>query len=475
MDDLRQRFAALNDIRMPELWDEVERRAETLRNLAPAERLAPAPPMWRGTIAGRSRGSSRPIASRRTIALLVAAAITVALIGGAIAAGSVFVHRPETSPTPETAPTPSASLTQPAMGGGLLLVRDAVPTVVPPDPQDFTDGTYNLYTLDIGTGTKTLLGTVPYHWATSFQPEFQWAADRKHVLITDRKGGVWGLSGPTDAGRPLVAACCGQPNTADWVLSPRGDLIAGLHSSTVTVPGQDGPTDLPDAVVISAADGTGVRTRPLPEGLHWDASGIAWSPDESAIAIATCGPCNYAPPRETPTGVDHEHLYIVPVDGSPIRDLIDDTQRGFFGPTWSPDGASILVVRKECMPGTALPGCQPSHSLVTVVSLTGGGQSVVADAPDLRSAPALSPDGRRIAYSIEKIPAGQDPVDEQGGVFVMDTDGGHLTRLSDGFDPRWSPDNKWLLFTKARGGDVWIVAVDGGELRPIGTFGAVAW
>lgn len=251
--------------------------------------------------------------------------------------------------------------------------------------------------------------------------------------------------------------------------------MAGLHTATVRVPGQQGSTDLPDAIVVTAVDGSRVRTLPLPEGLHVYVTGITWAPDESAIAIAACGPCNYAPPRETPTGVDHEHLYVVPVDGSPIRDLIDDTRRGFFGPAWSPADASIVVVRKECMPNTALPGCQPAHNLVTIVSAGDGSENVVADVPDLGSAPVVSPDGGRIAYSIEKIPAGQDPTDTTGGVFVMGSDGGHLTRLSDGFEPRWSPDGHWLMFTKARGGDVWIVAVDGGEPRLVGTFGAVAW
>jgi len=63
----------------------------------------------------------------------------------------------------------------------------------------------------------------------------------------------------------------------------------------------------------------------------------------------------------------------------------------------------------------------------TAVNLTAG-----ADSYD--SQPAFSPDGARIAFRSSR---------NRGGVFVMDSGGGHVTQLTDaGFNPAWSPDGR---------------------------------
>jgi hypothetical protein len=453
-----------------------------------------APLSLRISLAAIPRTASSParrMGGRRGITLLAAAALLLA--GGLIAAGSGLVRLTsvlpappsphssfrvvpppaiEASPSPkeQTSPTPGA-----ALGGGLILVPDAprdangalIDTV-----HGFPTGTYSIFTIDAGSGEQTLLGTVPYDSKTLIKPEVRWASDRRHILITDARGRVSALDASTAEGQTLTPVCCEQQDVVGWVLSPRGDLIAGLHRPHVNVPSQQGTTPVTDAIVVSNVDGTGVRTLPLPTGADSGAAGVAlsWAPNGSAVVIAGCRPCNYADPDKTPTDVTRTHLFIVPVDGAPVREILDETREGVFTPTWSREGASIVVGRNDCQPKEIQPFCFTGRLTLATVDVADGHQTILADAPDLFWGPVLSPDGRRIAFGTES----RTVVDDKGGIFVMNADGRDLVRLGDGFDPRWSPDSTWLLYSDSAG-RLWIVAADGGEPRLIGPYGAAAW
>jgi WD40-like Beta Propeller Repeat len=82
MDDLRRRFAGLDRLRAPDLWDEVELRAAALGS---TQRLTPVP-----VPVTRSRGAS----GRSLVVLLSALALLVALLAGAVAVGSGLVRLP---------------------------------------------------------------------------------------------------------------------------------------------------------------------------------------------------------------------------------------------------------------------------------------------------------------------------------------------------------------------------------------------
>jgi photosystem II stability/assembly factor-like uncharacterized protein len=120
VDDLRQRFATLDRVPAPDIWSEVERRIEGFGSTTRAGRLVAVQPEWRGGRAERSRGSSTPIRSRRSIALLAAAAlIAVALVGGALAVGSGLVRLTSVVPpripaSPAEMPGPSPSMASPS-------------------------------------------------------------------------------------------------------------------------------------------------------------------------------------------------------------------------------------------------------------------------------------------------------------------------------------------------------------------------
>src|SRR3954471_10287634 len=93
MDDLRRRFATLDRVPAPDLWNEVERRLEALGGTAPTGRLGIVRPERRGARPDRSRRSATPARSRRTFVLIAAAVmIAVALVGGVLAVGSGLVR-----------------------------------------------------------------------------------------------------------------------------------------------------------------------------------------------------------------------------------------------------------------------------------------------------------------------------------------------------------------------------------------------
>lgn len=91
----------------------------------------------------------------------------------------------------------------------------------------------------------------------------------------------------------------------------------------------------------------------------------------------------------------------------------------------------------------------------------------------------LAPDGRRVAYSVSRIDPGAD--EESAAIWLVDLESGASRRLTNGIgydgSPRWSPDGTQLGFLSTRGGtaQLHVIAVDGGEARPVTAFeGGVA-
>jgi Tol biopolymer transport system component len=280
-------------------------------------------------------------------------------------------------------------------------------------------------------------------------------------------GDVLNLQAPTEASLPFGFI---RKRDTDYgsglVLSPRGDLIAGNDD-----------LEHPTAILISGVE-RGSQRIPLPSGIGglsrppWV---LGWSPDESALLAVGCRPCNIAKTPQERQTPDHEHVYIVPLDGSPWRELLDE-DNGSFVASWSPDGSTLAVTDFACPPKTNMPKCAFGTSTITLVAVADGSERSLTTETERTEIVAWSPDSRRIAFFGGK--AGEVLVD--GAIYLMDADGSGLRKLADTnmayVPPVWSPDGRWLAYRKdASTTEWWIVPADGGQPRSIGHYGGVAW
>jgi hypothetical protein len=459
MDDLRDRFASLDRVPVPDLWSDVEHRHEALATTVPTGRLVGPGPAWR--VSGHRdapRRTSRPDSRAHQIPLVAwAALMTLVLLGVAVAVGTGLVRLPAVVPpstpsSPSALPSPTGSQTTPSpsvpghLGGGLLLVQDL--------PQFGDHGLHEVVAMDAGTGARTQLGTLP-----GGAEGIQWNADRNRVLLGDGLN----LQAPTVASVPFgFVTKRGIDYGTGLVLSPRGDLIAGV-----------GDFDRHDHVVISGVK-TGSQTIPLPTGVR-RLLVLGWSPDESAVLAMGCRPCNTTQTPQERQTPDHGHVYIVPVDGSPWRELLDE-DNGYFLASWSPDGSTLAVTDFACAGKTTGPRCAPGgKSTTTLVAVADETTRTLTSATQRTEMAAWSPDSRRIAFVGGK--AGD--VLGDGGIYVMNADGTGAQKLADttaDVPPVWSPDGQWLMYRKDwNTTEWWIVPAAGGEPRLVGTYGGLAW
>jgi dipeptidyl aminopeptidase/acylaminoacyl peptidase len=421
---------------------------------------------------------------RRPMTLLVAAVVGTAAIVGSALVGSSLLRQDRARPSPSLAalvppdppgptasarPAPPASATptpNPILGGGRILA--SVPHAGE-RPCHTTAAPFDIVTIDPATAATTVLGTTG---STCDNRTFDvhWANDRSGIILLDRYGPEQlDLPIVTDAGRQFPLICCNLPANVwegggsggqNWLMSPRGDRVAAVHTA---------PSDRGDGIVVSDVQGVTPRTLPLPRGA--DAYGFSWSPDESVIAVTACLPCG--------TAQERGRLFLVPVDGSAVRTLVNPAPGAGIGfAAWAPDGRTIASVASTCGAGDAPRDCPIEHqswSLVTIDVATGSVRTI-ATGPDLGHAdamlddPAWSPDGRRIVVAVSGL--SDDAVEP----VLLDPDGGNVTRLGAGRPRQWSPDGQWILVTRGRvGTDVWIVPASGGGARHLGEYLSTDW
>jgi len=210
------------------------------------------------------------------------------------------------------------------------------------------------------------------------------------------------------------------------VWSPSGDLI--IFS---------GSTDNADAIyLIPIRDSTG-------NGSAYkiaDGSNPVWSPDGSSIAFVVEEDRN-------------QEIYVMRSDGSDQVRLTNNP--GYdLQPIWSPDGTKIAFTSRR-----------NDQQDVYVMNANGSAQTKLTDSPTLDEKPAWSPDGSMIAFASNRE-------DNSWEIFVMDTKGGHQTRLTKDINgsssnPTWSPDSRTIAFSSDRDGDGEIYTVNISNLNEV--------
>jgi Tol biopolymer transport system component len=155
-------------------------------------------------------------------------------------------------------------------------------------------------------------------------------------------------------------------------------------------------------------------------------------------------------------------IWVVNPDGAGLRNLTDTDDLSESAPAWSPDGRRIAFV--------ACAECTTSDLYV----MDADGTNVVRLTDDrfLAGSPAWSPDGAQIAFHKDEHAGDEERWDRD--LWVVNADGTGERRLTDGptldGGPAWSPDGTTLAFNRLDGptesSAIYVVSPDGsGERR----------
>ena len=301
-----------------------------------------------------------------------------------------------------------------------------------------------------------------------------------------------------------AALALGACDGANDALAPAGTDEPAAPTDVLTVPATESAA--PDFALTSATsprivftstrkggydifkmDILGSSVARLTSSADWEFS-PAWSRNNSRIALVR--------PRRDANNVEHYDIYVINADGSNghwARSAPSSYDLG--DPDWSPDGSRLVV--SVNIWGTwyvgwialatgqlgvyttgygGLPGRYPTYSPTGQIVYTGGsgltidrinadgsGHKTLVSSAGGAGDPAVSPDGKKIAFDKMTSGANQD-------IYVKNLVSGTTTRLTtySGTDlqPCWSADGSKIAFMSSRSGQyqIWTMnATTGGS------------
>ncbi len=269
------------------------------------------------------------------------------------------------------------------------------------------------------------------------------------IMTDSDRTAIWLVDVATGKQQPLIAE---GARGARW--SPDGSRIAYVGK---------GEGERPQIFVMWPASGRSAPITALPQG----PGALSWSPDGKRIAfsmftpadpeklgapiakpegakwadpIKVIGRVNYRADGEGYVDEGFGHVFVVPADGGAPRQLTFGDYDDGGALSWTPDSRRIAFSANRSKD----PDRQPLNSDVFAVDAAGGALArlTTRDGPD--SEPAVSPDGRLIAYTgFDDHKQGY----QNSRLAVMNIDGSNSRVLSASLDrsveaPRWAADGK---------------------------------
>jgi Tol biopolymer transport system component len=179
-------------------------------------------------------------------------------------------------------------------------------------------------------------------------------------------------------------------------------------------------------------------------------------------------------------GEDSHEIYTMDVDGSNQIPLMDNDDTD-FEPSWAPDGSKIVFQRQA----NGVPAGEVAGQDLWTVPAGGGPATNLTNSPNSYECCAeYSPDGSKIAFTVsgdlDSNP--MTPAEPDNEIFVIDSDGSDLTRLTDNsaqdVGPTWSPDGARIAWANTDNGSLWTMDADGSDeaaLTAASTYYAPVW
>ena len=143
-------------------------------------------------------------------------------------------------------------------------------------------------------------------------------------------------------------------------------------------------------------------------------------------------------------------VFTMRANGHDRRQLTNEAA-GAADPNWTADGKQLVYAR--------------SDGLASLIG-AGGGPPAIVTAQEPISDPSISPDGKRLAFTVNG-----DGLFDGPSIYVMNLDGSGLQRLASGSGPQWSPDGNWIAYVSVPAdtgcSDVRLMQPDGSTNHPV--------
>jgi dipeptidyl aminopeptidase/acylaminoacyl peptidase len=275
---------------------------------------------------------------------------------------------------------------------------------------------------------------------------------RSGDIMTDRmRPSVWLIDTRSGEQAPLAAGP-GAHSQPSW--SPDGKRLAYISTA------EGGAAQL---FVRWLASGESVRITGLPDS----PTSLAWSPDGRQIAYTMFVPgegvklgalpakpegAQWAPPLEVHSDIQYRtdeegylkpgfsHIFLVSADGGAPRQLSFGSVHDNGPLSWARDGRSIVFSSNR----SANWAREPLDSEVYALDIATGAIRALTDRRGPDSEPAVSPDGRLVAYTgFDDKRLGY----QNAALYVMDREGGGSRLLTGSLDrsvdsPAWAADGR---------------------------------